>query len=415
MNNKQLINSSFLVLYFVVMMISYDQFIADTWAYFGFESELDISIFVVSLVMLILCGILIKTNLEGFFLYIYLIIYFIPAQVLISNGNGEYSLFFVQTLFLAALILALRVRFPIVVNAYSSQKVLYLILGLTIVLAAVYLITFKGSFNLNVLAVYDFRSENAQASFIPSQVIALLTKLLIPLATVYFLSRKNYLILFVCIVLNIFVFAAYQHKAVLINPLISVIIYYLLANTNSPIKSLLLLSVISMLTLLLLSYFFNDLTKFIASFGLRRFIFLPVLIETFVFDYFSNSKFALWSHSAITFGLVDKQYDISLPLIIGKEYFGSPDMYANFGMLASGFANGGFLGIIFYAVSFIVLTKLILSYSGVNQIIVASVTLPFLLSILRSNDLLVGLNTNGLAVFIALLYFSQSKNGNVNG
>ena len=54
---------------------------------------------------------------------------------------------------------------------------LYLILGLTIVLAAVYLITFKGSFNLNVLGVYDFRSENAQASFIPSQVIALLTKL----------------------------------------------------------------------------------------------------------------------------------------------------------------------------------------------------------------------------------------------
>ena len=36
MNNKQLINSSFLVLYFVVMMIAYDQFIADTWAYFGF-------------------------------------------------------------------------------------------------------------------------------------------------------------------------------------------------------------------------------------------------------------------------------------------------------------------------------------------------------------------------------------------
>ena len=72
------------------------------------------------------------------------------------------------------------------------------------------------------------------------------------------------------------------------------------------------------------------------------------------------------------------------------------------------------MGIIFF-VEFIVLTKLILSYSGVNQIIVASVTLPFLLSILRSNDLLVGLNTNGLAVFIALLYFSQSKNGNVNG
>jgi hypothetical protein len=415
MKYNQLINSTFLVLYFVLMMIAYNQFIADVWAYYGFKSELDISIFVVSLVTLILCGILIKTNLEGFFLYIYLIIYFIPAQVLISNGNGEYNLFFVQTLFLAALICALRVRFPIVVNGYSSQKVLHVILALTIVLAAVYLITFKGSFNLNVLAVYDFRSENAQASFIPSQVIALLTKLLIPLAAVYFLSQKNYLILFVCVILNILVFAAYQHKAVLINPLISIIIYYLLTNTNSPIKSLLSLSVIGVLTLLFLSYFYHDLTKFIASFGLRRFIFLPALIETFVFDYFSNGKFALWSHSGITFGLVDKQYDISLPFIIGKEYFGSPDMYANFGMLASGFANGGFFGVIVYAISFIVLTKLILSYSGVNRIIVASVTLPFLLSILRSNDLLVGLNTNGLAVFIALLYFSRSKNGNVNG
>ena len=415
MKYNQLINSTFLVLYFILMMTAYNQFIADTWAYYGFKSELDIFIIILSLVTLILCGILIKSNLEGFFVYIYLIIYFIPAQVLISNGNGEYNLFFVQTLFLAALICALRVRFPVLVNGYSSQNVLRLTLILTMVLATVYLITFKGSFNLNVLAVYDFRSENARSSFIPSQVIALLTKLLIPFAAVYFLSQKNYLILFVCIILNILVFAAYQHKAVLINPLLSIVVYYVLTNTKSPIKSLLSISVIGVSTIFLLSYLYHDLTKFIVSFGLRRFVFLPVLIETFVFDYFSNGKFALWAHSGITFGLVDKKYDISLPFIIGKEYFGSPDMYANFGMLASGFANGGFLGVIFYAMSFIVLTKLILSYSGVNRIIVASVTLPFLLSILRSSDLLVGLNTNGLLIFIALLYFSRNKSDKLNG
>lgn len=415
MNHSQIINSFLLSLYFVLLLAAYGHFIADTWAYSGFKSDRQILIIACSLIILSLSGILIKDDLEGFFLYIYMVTYFIPSQVMFSYGNGDKQLFLLQTIFLLVLIGVLRVRIPTVVNSYSSHLVLRVTVTSTLVLATVYLITFKGSFNLNVLAVYDFRSENARSSFIPSQALSLLTKLLIPLAVVYFLSQKKYLMLLLCMFVNVLVFAAYQHKAVLINPLISSAIFFLLNQTSSSIRSLLVASVVGVLTLLLLSYAFQDLAKFVASFGLRRFIFLPILIETYVFDYFSYNEFALWAHSAVTFGLVEKQYDTALPLIIGREYFGSPDMYANFGMLASGFANGGFFGVIFYIISFVVLAKLILSYNGVDKNIVASVTLPFLMSILRSNDLLVALNTNGLIVFIALLCFSSSKIGKENG
>ena len=193
----------------------------------------------------------------------------------------------------------------------------------------------------------------------------------------------------------------------IINPLISAALYILLRNRAAAGRLLLIISIFGISSLLCLHIIGFEYTKFIASFSLRRFLFMPVLIESFVFDYFSNQKLALWSQSGITFGLIEKQYDTPLPNLIGRHYFGSIDMYALVCLLQV--LRMADMGVLLYSFLFITLTKLLLNYNGFDRTIVASVVLPFLISMLRSTDPLVALNTNGLLIFLLLLYFFKSK------
>jgi hypothetical protein len=84
----------------------------------------------------------------------------------------------------------------------------------------------------------------------------------------------------------------------------------------------------------------------ITSLLIRRVFFLPPLIRSKYFDFFSSNP--LMKLGETTLGVLwNSPYSESLPVIIGSRYFDGA--YANVGYLASGFADFGIAGVLVFA------------------------------------------------------------------
>ena len=79
----------------------------------------------------------------------------------------------------------------------------------------------------------------------------------------------------------------------------------------------------------------------------RRLIIAPGLLTVFYIDYFSHHA-TVWLAQSVLSPVIDYPYDVSVPLLIGREYFGRSGISANANMFADGFANFGYSGLILF-------------------------------------------------------------------
>ena len=64
-------NSLYLITFFLLMMVAYNQLIAGPWAYLGFVSDVSIGTCFVAILILVVSTFFIKNTLEGFAIYFF--------------------------------------------------------------------------------------------------------------------------------------------------------------------------------------------------------------------------------------------------------------------------------------------------------------------------------------------------------
>jgi hypothetical protein len=142
------------------------------------------------------------------------------------------------------------------------------------------------------------------------------------------------------------------------------------------------------------------------GFGLLRgAIFNPTLLNYYYWDFFTQSSdFLYWSESRVTLGLVASPLTNKMVFVIGETYFQQPTMASNTGMIGSGFAQAGIVGVGLYALflgaSFSWLDNLT---NKLPSSIICGVASTPVLTVLAGTDMPTALLTHGGLAAIGIL------------
>lgn len=94
------------------------------------------------------------------------------------------------------------------------------------------------------------------------------------------------------------------------------------------------------------------------SLSIRRFMIVPGMLSGAYVSVFSQADKAQWGYSFLS-GLVHYPYSEPPPYLVGRLYFGRPEMNANANYFADGYANWGFWGVLVEAAFIILLLWLV--------------------------------------------------------
>ncbi|MEG1055075.1 MAG: hypothetical protein RSF79_23905, partial [Janthinobacterium sp.] len=235
----------------------------------------------------------------------------------------------------------LRIRAPRF-DMISSSQLLTLLFACS--LACVVAILAMGGaqyLNFDISKVYDFRdeaSDNLPGIF--SYISPLVGKVFVPMAFVLALKLRKYVSAACIFLISILLYGLTANKGPLVYPFFIFFVYVFCSVKNSIAKfnvAILLGLLISMFDFFLKLEYDYDFLGWTGSVFMRRAFILPSEINFMYFDFFSKNEFVLFSNSKISFGLLDFNYDLDIPYLIGREYFNNVATSANTGWFGSGY------------------------------------------------------------------------------
>lgn len=362
------------------------------------------------LIMSFICPL--KNSTRTYLIVTMLFSSFIPSIIYFSYAeNGElHSFIFFITISLIFFISGRRINLRY--NAVTNQNTyLYLIVAvITLALAAQAAVGGLEDFNLDIEKVYDFRREAAnRIPGIFAYVYSNVSSTLIPILIVMSIRLKRYDLLLLSMIMTIFMFGMSHHKSVLFGPIFVGILYVFFSNDKLRSYMIMLFLAIPFLSLIEIAVVranSPDDFAYATSLIIRRVLFVPSMADSAYIDFFSQNVKYYWSYSSILSWAIQNPYNMTPPFLIGYEYFSDLDTSANTGIIGSGYANAGILGVSFYAV----ITGLLISIFNflgerIGRDTVAAISLTSIFNILTSTDLLTAFLTHGLLLLIVLLIF----------
>lgn len=267
--------------------------------------------------------------------------------------------------------------------------------------------------NFDLDRIYEFRAQ-AQ-SMLDVGIMAYINiwtqKVFNPLLFLLALYRKNKTMILITVLMQIYFFGITHHRAHLFT-LVLVYMAFLLYYRKISIARLYIL-VSSLLAVFFVFTFVWNLEA-ISAIIIRRAFFVPASVSFQWFDYFSAHPKVYWSDNFLS-SIAPSEYSGSpLPLFLGDFFSPGSALGFNTGIVASGFAQAGFLGVLIYA--FILGGVLSLANAmirrGVPAYIVAAILFGPIQIAWTSSDLFTSLLTHGILVSIFSLWLFGS--GGVN-
>jgi len=264
------------------------------------------------------------------------------------------------------------------------------------------------SFNLDLKKVYDFRIDNqdlaggALFSYTNNWTFKIFNMFLLSVALLY----SRFFLALLIMVVQVYFFAASAHKGVLFTPFIIVGAWFYFKKSNSLVFVPAALSLLVLLTLVTF-YLVDDIA--LSSFFSRRLFFVPANLTYAYFDFFSQNPNIIWSNSVLS-SFLEYPYDSSMAKVIGG-FLGSPDMGANNGFVASGYAHAGIFGVFFYSLIIGMILRF-LNHTTSNFLPLwfsISLSLTPIRTLIVSSDLFVVMLTHGFLVALILIFFARSK------
>ncbi|WP_165974267.1 hypothetical protein [Vibrio crassostreae] len=335
-----------------------------------------------------------------------------PLSTLYGLGGRGAEALICTVIFQITLFYFVRIKIPKVSLPYVNHGEAIIVRGsiISVFLIILWLFITGAAFNLNfdLTKVYEYRQVNAELSsfglfaYINNWVYQIINVFLIA----YFYKNKKFKKMLIFVMIQVFFFAVSAHKSILFYPILVIGIGFYFERYKT--LSVILFGVIFIIvTSFILYFFFDDVVP--ASMFIRRVFFIPAMLSDEYFMFFSSNEFVYWSNSILS-GLIDYPYDMRMTKLIGYQM--GTEASANNGLISSGFAHFGYIGIAIYVLLFCFLIKIIDEFSSDSSMkwLGLALTIVPIRAALISSDLPTTLLTHGLLVSIFILYFLREGN-----
>lgn len=401
------------LIYFALLLYVYTTYIVDIYGYTGFKDSLNINKAIFSPFAITMAFALLRNNglPSYFFLNIIIALTVTPSLVIFSGSNLPYS--YIAVTWFAFAILAMVARFfrlrRIRAKHTNATIMLRLLAGLSLLFIAS-ICAFGGIrfINFNLSLVYDFRQDAADnLPVIFGYLMPTFSKAIVPLGIVLSFLYRQWVLVLVFIFCGVMIFALSSHKAPLFIPVVVIIIYWFSRQpkvSNLTMMGLIAVVVIGGLDFYLLQSGIGGFVGWFGSLGVRRSLLVPSLLNWAYYDFFSVNPYTYWADSKFSLGLVVSPYDLKIPYLIGRAFYGDANTSANTGWIGSGMANAGYFGIALYSVLFGLLLSMLDAYA--KKLGYSMVSAVFLISVITattSTDFTTMLLTHGLLVLLLIM------------
>ena len=346
-------------------------------------------------------------------LYIMSIVPFLCLYFCGLNYNA-YTSFFIKGIIayiIIAIVTVILKKYPVIIcrhRVFVNLRVdtIIRILSAITVFTIIRYIVLNGLdiFNLNILKVYEIRpllkeTMGGLLGYVDNWSI----KIFNPLCILLSMHQKRYKSTVFFIALQIILFGFSSHKIALF--IVAILLCFYLLAPKLLFKTRYLLFCATLGTLITK---YSDST--IALSLWRRALLVPAQLNFYFGDFFSRHEFD-WFAKSFMRHFITSKYDLPLPRIIGKEFYHSAVIHSNTGFLGAGYAQGGMVVIIIYAIIIAITINIIDSYTKViSPKIVIGITLLPMLTAFISSDLPTTFLTGGIIVtFLLLSVLSRCK------
>lgn len=374
---------------------------------------------IVSIAILMSIAFFVKHSISAanfsIFVYVYSVI--IPGLVWYTLGEGEIFQIFIIIVVFAILrcLVNFKIKRP-VYGRLNAKGIIAIVILLSLFIALWALVATRGTLNFKMYDVYLYRRdaiENFPGIF--SYLWPQVTNALIPLAISVSLYKKWWTSFYILVAISIALFASLHHKAMLLTPFILAGIYYAQGSSQGLRPIIVAFCAFAIIAAAeAVSYEYMDMptrTGLINVLLVRRIFFVPVQLDALYLEYFSNNPLFYWASSKISFGLIDTNYDATAPFLIGSVFFGREGMSANSGLIASGYANAGIIGILIYTFLLSICIAILDSHGrAIGHRIVITSCLTLVHTIMTSSDIFTVLLTGGLGTLLIALSLMPKLN-----
>jgi hypothetical protein len=400
--------SLFILLFKIVLDISYYFVISKVWGYYGFASNLNILKLIESYFFLFIIFILMPKSskkLSDIFIWLMILLSYIPMLTLFAFMGQPRSFMYAVTGFwlLVFVLLKLPGIHITPLKKFQSKMIRYSILIFLNIIVIFLMYKYLGfSFNFDLTKVYEIRKVYAEmriplAGYLFNWVACIIN----PIFFAMFLIKKKWIPMALIVFLQLFLFSATGNKIFLFALPVVLVLMWIFTYKNP--MAVAAIGLTGIILLGMVSYWLiGDI--WISGLFTTRVLFTPAQLSFFYYDFFSKNEPTFLSQHNIFRNLLDYPYHLDPPHLIGEVYFNTPETNANNGIYADAFMNFGFVGFALWGILLLLILKLVDSCSKGKDIrvITASIAMPVI--ILINSPLLTSLLTNGLWLLPIILY-----------
>jgi hypothetical protein len=255
--------------------------------------------------------------------------------------------------------------------------------------------------------VYDVRSEfneqaRQQGAFL-AYGMSWQAKVVNPLFMANGIVKRNPAFLAAGVGGQLLLFALAGHKTVLFSAFLVVGILIAIRNRGALVGVLMSLGASSLVLLSLLSDMLTN-GNIVTSLFVRRLILVPGLLTGYYHEFFSENP-KTRSFGPFLNAVFEHPYDLSIPNVIGLQYFDKVTMSANANLWADGFASFGYFGVISFSLVLGVILWTLNSLSDKSDWRIAIVLAGVASFSLVNSSLMTSIGTHGIGFAIIILTF----------
>jgi hypothetical protein len=399
-----------LLLYRIVLDISYYFIISTLWSYSKFELHLDGLKLVESYFLFLLVFILMPKSTErlsSIFVWLLIILSYIPMLTLFAFADENRAFMYAVSGFWVAVLLLLRMPGLSLPPLRQSGIIRWsLFIGFTVTVILLVHNYLGLSFNLDLGDVYNVRGWYVAAQ-IPwaGYLFNWFGYIVNPVFFALFIRKRKWLLVALIVFLQFWLFSVTGLKTFLFAlPFVLALMWIM---TRRKPLCYIAVGFAGVVVLGMLSYWLIE-DVWILSLGGTRTLFRPAQLSFFYYDFFSTNELVFLSASRLGFFL-DYPYHLSPPNLIAEVYFGKPEMTAVTGITGDAYMNFGFAGLALWGIMLAIILKLVDSCAKRVDLIVGIAAIAIPAVILANSGLTTSLLTHGLLLALLLLYLLPNR------